>query len=110
LIKLPENIINDNYENNPEVVMVSPLDNPYDSKPVHASKKKKPGGIGSFIENILDRIKQILSRFLGRDVGTDDLLLLGLILVLFFEKRNKDSSDSDDIDLLLIVLLYLLIS
>ncbi|NLN04395.1 MAG: hypothetical protein GX166_06215 [Clostridiaceae bacterium] len=107
---MPENILNDNCENSPEVVRVSPLDNPYDSKPVHASKKKKSGGIGSVIENILDRIKQILSRFLGREVGTDDLLLLGLILVLFLEKRNKNSSDNEDIDLLLIVLLYLLIS
>lgn len=109
-MKLPENMMHDNCGSNPEVVVVSPLDNPYDSKQIHASRKKKAGGIGTVVENILDRIKQVLSKLLGREVGTDDLLLIGLILVLFLEKRNKDSKENDDIDLLLIVLLYLLIS
>lgn len=103
--------MHNNYDENPEVVLVSPLDNPNNSKPVHVpEKKKKSGGIGSVIENILDRIKQILSKFLGREVGTDDLLILGLILVLFLEKRNKEKTEDDDVDMLLLVLLYLLIS
>ena len=61
--------------------------------------------------NLFNKIKQAIKNF-GIDTGIDDLILIGLIAILVFDKINdKNESDTNrlnDIDLILIALVYLL--
>lgn len=106
---MPEDRNQNRKDDSPEVLIVSPPDYPYEEKNI-SGEKKKTGGLGNIVDSILDRVKGILSRFLGREVKNDDLLLLSLILLLFFEKRNKEKKPDDDLEILLMVLLYLFLS
>ena len=89
----------------PEVVEIAPpvLTVPEEHHIHNDNKIKNSGLLGGLggLGNIFTGIKDFLSKFM-----TEELLIIGVLILLLMEKQEEDN---EDLDMLIAVLLYLLL-